>query len=137
MDRAAVHIHDDIVSIILVLVNQGYIPLSYIHYQGPPPASILMNNKKQRPLRPLSRVFHIIQNYFFCSQVWFPTVQEVLHADWQDVWHSPHPLFFKLLFIICVFNVFTCFMLYSSLPLLNLCYYTISLLFSQSFYISC
>ena len=26
-----------------------------------------------------------------CSQVWFPTVQDVLQADWQDVWHSPHP----------------------------------------------
>ncbi len=30
-------------------------------------------------------------DYFACSQVWLPTVQLVLHADWQDVWHSPHP----------------------------------------------
>jgi len=28
------------------------------------------------------------------SQLWFPTVQDVLHADWQDVWHSPQPPFF-------------------------------------------
>lgn len=24
-------------------------------------------------------------DYFLFSQVWFPTVQDVLHADWQDV----------------------------------------------------
>ncbi len=30
------------------------------------------------------------------SQLWFPTVQDVLHADWQDVWHSPQPPFFAL-----------------------------------------
>ncbi len=34
------------------------------------------------------------QNYF-CSQLWLPTVQLVLHADWQDVWHSPQPPFFR------------------------------------------
>ena len=26
-----------------------------------------------------------------CSQGWLATPQDVLHADWQDVWHSPHP----------------------------------------------
>jgi len=26
-----------------------------------------------------------------CSQCWFATLQEVLLADWHDVWHSPHP----------------------------------------------
>jgi hypothetical protein len=25
-------------------------------------------------------------------------VQEVLHADWQDVWHSPQPPFAALFF---------------------------------------
>jgi hypothetical protein len=25
------------------------------------------------------------------SQAWLPTVQEVLHALWQLVWHSPQP----------------------------------------------
>ena len=30
-------------------------------------------------------------NYLLFSQLWFPTVQDVLQADWQDVWHSPHP----------------------------------------------
>jgi hypothetical protein len=23
-------------------------------------------------------------------QVWLPTVQEVLQADWQEVWQAPH-----------------------------------------------
>ena len=27
--------------------------------------------------------------YFW--QTWLPTVQEVLQADWQEVWHSPQP----------------------------------------------
>jgi hypothetical protein len=26
------------------------------------------------------------------SHRWFATVQDVLQADWQDVWHSPQPL---------------------------------------------
>jgi hypothetical protein len=29
---------------------------------------------------------------FVLSHCWFATVQEVLQADWQDVWHSPQPL---------------------------------------------
>ena len=51
--------------------------------------------------------------YLF-SQLWFPTVQDVLHADWQDVWHSPHPPFFTVLFRVCVFNVLMCFIVISS-----------------------
>jgi hypothetical protein len=46
---------------------------------------------------------------FACSQVWLPTVQEVLHADWQDVWHSPHPPFLTVFCRFLVFNVFICF----------------------------
>jgi hypothetical protein len=26
------------------------------------------------------------------SHCWFATVQDVLQADWQEVWHSPQPL---------------------------------------------
>ena len=51
-------------------------------------------------------------NYLYCSQVWFPTVQDVLQADWQDVWHSPHPPFLIVFCNFLVFNVFTCFILY-------------------------
>ena len=28
---------------------------------------------------------------YFCLQTWLPTVQLVLQADWQEVWHSPQP----------------------------------------------
>jgi hypothetical protein len=28
---------------------------------------------------------------FLFSHFWFATVQEVLQADWQEVWHSPQP----------------------------------------------
>ena len=48
---------------------------------------------------------------YLCSQLWFPTVQDVLHADWQDVWHSPQPPFLIVFCNLLVFNVFTCFMM--------------------------
>ena len=48
------------------------------------------------------------------SQLWLPTVQEVLHADWQEVWHSPHPPFFMDSFKVLLFKVFTCFMILAS-----------------------
>ena len=35
-----------------------------------------------------------------------------------DVWHSPHPPFFIVLFKVCVFNVLMCFILISSFCLL-------------------
>ena len=36
-------------------------------------------------------VLSLDQPYFFrIPQVWLPTVQEVLQADWQDVWQAPH-----------------------------------------------
>ena len=33
-------------------------------------------------------------SYLFAfSHCWLATPQEVLQADWQEVWHSPHPPF--------------------------------------------
>ena len=49
---------------------------------------------------------------YLCSQLWFPTVQEVLHADWQEVWHSPHPPFFTVFCRFFVFNVLICSIVY-------------------------
>ncbi len=43
------------------------------------------------------------------SQVWLPTVQLVLHADWQEVWHSPHPPFLTVFCSFFVFRVLICF----------------------------
>jgi hypothetical protein len=40
---------------------------------------------------------------FVFSHSWFATVQDVLQADWHEVWHSPQPLltvFFKVGFAI-------------------------------------
>ena len=31
------------------------------------------------------------------SHFWFATPQEVLQADWQEVWHSPQPPVWTLL----------------------------------------
>ena len=73
---------------------------------------------------------------YLCSQLWFPTVQEVLHADWQDVWHSPQPPFFTVLFRVCVFNVFTCFITTFLLVFLDFYKYSIFLSFSQYFYLN-
>ena len=51
--------------------------------------------------------------YFACSQVWLPTVQDVLHADWQEVWHSPQPPFFTVFCSFVVFKVLMCFIMNS------------------------
>ena len=53
--------------------------------------------------------------YLAFSQLWFPTVQEVLQADWQDVWHSPQPPFFMDSFKSLVVKVLICFINISSL----------------------
>lgn len=37
-------------------------------------------------------------------------MQDVLQADWQEVWHSPHPPFFIVSFKFLVFNVLIRFM---------------------------
>ena len=37
-------------------------------------------------------------------------MQDVLHADWQDVWHSPQPPFFNVFCKDFVFRVLICFM---------------------------
>jgi hypothetical protein len=50
--------------------------------------------------------------YFFCSQRWFATLQEVLLADWQDVWHSPQPAFFRSSLRFLVLIVLILFMLF-------------------------
>ena len=49
------------------------------------------------------------------SHFWFATPQLVLQADWQEVWHSPHPPFFMLLFNVLFVKVFTFFMVFTLL----------------------
>ena len=45
----------------------------------------------------------MLSNYLLLSQVWLPTVQDVLQADWQDVWHSPHPPLHIVGVLYCLF----------------------------------
>ena len=52
------------------------------------------------------------------SHFWFATPQEVLHADWQEVWHSPQPPFCLLFSRLRVFRVTILFIV----TLLNVCY---------------
>ncbi len=55
------------------------------------------NNKKATRMprfRPDNADKYVLPRYLiFFSQRWFASVQDVLQADWQDVWHSPQPVF--------------------------------------------
>ena len=56
------------------------------------------------------------------SQAWFATPQLVLHALWQEVWHSPQPPLTALFAISRVSNVTICFMMMSFLyEIFNYC----------------
>lgn len=44
-------------------------------------------------MRRQSRKCSYFSKLLLFSHAWFATPQEVLHADWQEVWHSPQPLF--------------------------------------------
>jgi hypothetical protein len=43
------------------------------------------------------------------SHFWLAIVQEVLQADWQEVWHSPHPPLAAVIFKLVWLIVLTCF----------------------------
>ena len=57
------------------------------------------------------------------------TVQEVLHADWQEVWHSPHPPFITVFCKFFVFRVLIC-----SISLSSLCNYILGIVYHISFH---
>jgi len=50
----------------------------------------------------------------FFSHCWFAMPQLVLHADWQEVWHSPQPPFLALSHRLRVSMVLICVMFVSS-----------------------
>jgi hypothetical protein len=56
--------------------------------------------------------------------------QLVLQADWQEVWHSPHPPFFALSQRLRVFMVLMCFMVTSSVN-----FFIIRLIITYPFYL--
>ncbi len=49
------------------------------------------------------------KNYFSDSHFWFATVQEVLQADWQELWHLPQPPFTAEAFRLALLMVVMCF----------------------------
>ena len=43
-------------------------------------------------MRPAKGGIRFVRNYLLLfSHFWLATPQEVLQADWQEVWHSPQP----------------------------------------------
>lgn len=67
-----------------------------------------------------------------CLQVWLPTVQLVLQADWQLDWHSPQPIISDFLSGLAM--VLICFISNSS-KLNVLVNYTLFLIKLQAFFI--
>ena len=55
----------------------------------------------------------LMDHYFVFSHFWFAIPQEVLHADWQDVWHSPQPSLRTLSFMSFVLIVLILFIILS------------------------
>jgi len=54
---------------------------------------LLLKNGRQAGINACLPFFMLFYTYYliFFSQSWLATVQEVLQADWQEVWHSPQP----------------------------------------------
>jgi hypothetical protein len=59
--------------------------------------------------RSVSSRCQIAVDCYLCSHFWFATVQLVLHADWQDVWHSPQPDLARSFLETGALMVFMCF----------------------------
>ena len=74
-----------------------------------------MRRMPSLPVFPALYFLTLKYTYLAFSQLWFPTVQEVLQADWQDVWHSPQPPFFIVSFRFFVVNVLILFTIYTIL----------------------
>ena len=103
--RAAVHVQHDVVAVQFILMDhEPTFPFS--DGQGK-----VMNirsrqkirggeKRKKYRLRTHNAAGGTLQDEtyfsFLCSHIWLATPQEVLQADWQEVWHSPQPPFCTL-----------------------------------------
>ena len=56
-----------------------------------------MRGRTFKKYLPASLTFSIKSYFLVFSHFWLATPQEVLQADWQEVWHSPQPPFLTLL----------------------------------------
>ena len=74
-----------------------------------------IQNKFENAAREGGIFFSTLRNYFLVfSHCWLAMPQLVLQADWQEVWHSPHPPFFALSQRLRVSRVLICFISVSS-----------------------
>lgn len=46
---------------------------------------------------------------FSLAHFWLPTVHDVLHADWHEAWHLPHPPFLAVALKSALLIVLICF----------------------------
>ncbi len=60
-------------------------------------------------------VLSYLDSFFVLSHFWFAMPQLVLHADWQEVWHSPQPPFLALSQRLRVWIVWICFIMIASI----------------------
>ena len=51
----------------------------------------------------------VLKSYLLASHCWLAIVQEVLQADWQEVWHLPQPPFAAVSFKFALLIVLICF----------------------------
>ena len=68
------------------------IDVPYLH----PPFYLLSGNVKNAAVSGSILLIHEINYSSVFSHAWLATPQLVLHADWQEVWHSPQPPFCAL-----------------------------------------
>ena len=64
-----------------------YLSISDGYYTKPDKRHGLQNKKALHEAAPSEASYFSLR----CSQCWLATLQEVLLADWHEVWHSPHP----------------------------------------------
>ena len=81
MNGAAENIEHNVIAAHFILMYHFVTPLQMIIKQG------AVRNASTALTAPS---YSLIQRLLF-SQAWFATPQDVLQADWQDVWHSPQP----------------------------------------------
>ena len=89
-------------------LKQCYIHLIYTDVPKQFPPSITKIKSRASD----SLFLTLFAHYLLFSQDWFATPQLVLQADWQDVWHSPHPPFLALSHKLRVSNVLILSMIY-------------------------
>lgn len=107
MNAAAVYIYDDIFA---ALYESVYSICHNITVRRSDCGHLLLfsaNRQKGQPYAAPKPC--ILKVYLLASHCWLAIVQEVLQADWQDVWHLPQPPFAAVSFKLALLIVLICF----------------------------